>query len=231
MAVNLRVSKVLNDGGSPGDPGPQVNDVLAGNPANEGLDLGQVINGAFTPITDQPTNQGHQDIYISHDAGIDQITDVKFFIDEFSQVYGGADSAAGDKATLIAKGQADNEVTANNSDGNSSGLRIEQAGREIASLGASAFLPSRGQVDIFGNNGTDGVSLASAFDMHVDSASFNNAGSEVDASSPVTGQIGKITDTVLGDRCHLGMRAYLEQSAPDGGIIQWDFIIGYSFTA
>ena len=220
MAVNLTVSKTLN--------GAQVADVLAGS--GTGLDLGQVVNSQYTPIINQAANTGHQDIYVRHDAAVDPITDVKTFVGIFSQTYGGADTAAGDIATLIAKGQADNENTANNNDGLSSGLRIEHAGLGIGGLGASAFLPSRAQVDIYGNNGTDGIDLASAFDMHVD-AMVIDSGGETLATTPVTGQIGKSGDAVLGDNAHVGVRMYLEDAAPDGGVIQWDFVIGYSFTA
>jgi len=221
MAVNLTVSKTI--------AGAQVADALAGG--GTGLDLGQVVNSQYTPITDQPSNTGHQDLYIRNDAAVDPITDTKFFIGQFSQAYGGANSAAADIATLIAKGQSDDEATANNSNGAASGFRIEQAGQNIASLGASAFLPSRAQVDIFGNSGTDGIDLASAFDLHVDALVFDNAGTPVDAITPVTGQIGKNGDTVLGDVAWIGSRMYLEDSAPDGGILQFDFVIAYSFTA
>lgn len=221
MAVNLTVAKTIG--------GAQASDSLAGG--GTGIDLGQVVNSQYTPIINQAANTGHQDIFIRHDATVDPITDVKTFIAQFSQTYGGADSAAADIATLIAKGQADNEATANNNDGLSSGLRVEHAGIDISTLAASAFLPSRAQVNIYGNNGTDGIDLASAFDMHVDAMVYDNAGSEVDATTPVTGQIGKSGDTVLGDNAHVGVRMYLEDTAPDGGIIQWDFVIGFSFTS
>ena len=178
-----------------------------------------------------PANTGYQDVYISHDATVDPILDVKTFVAIYSQTYGGANSAAADIATLIAKGQADNEATANNSDGLSSGLRVEHGGIDIAGLGASAFLPSRPQVDIYGNGGTDGIDLTSAFNLHVDACVYNNAGTEVDAITPVTGQIGKTGDTILGDQGHIGLRFYLEDAAPDGGILQWDWVLGYSFTA
>lgn len=222
MAVDMIVSKILN-------PPTQVSDALAG--AGVGLDLGQTINGSYTPVISAPSNTGFQDVFLSHNAVVDEIQDVKSFVAIFSQAYGGASSAAADIATLIAKGQADNEATANNSDGLASGLRIEHGGIDIPGLGASAFLPSRAQVNIYGNAGTAGIDLASAFDMHVDAMVFNNAGAEVDAVTPVTGQIGKTGDTVLGDQAHVGLRFYLETAAPDGGILQWDWVVSFSFTA
>lgn len=221
MAVLLTISKTLG--------GSAVADSLAGG--SSGLDLGQVINGQYVPIINQVANTGHQDIFVRHDATVDPIDSVKTFVDEYTGTYGGADSAANDIATLIAKGQADNENTANNSDGLASGFRIEHAGREIGTLGASAFLPSRAQVQIYGDSGTDGIDLASAFDLHVDALIYNDSGSEVDATTPVTGQIGVTGDTVLGDVAHVGVRFYLEDSAPDGGVLQFDWVWAYSFTA
>lgn len=221
MAVTLTIAKTLS--------GTQVADALAGG--GTGLDLGQVVNGKYAPLSDQVSNTGHQDVYAYHDAAVDPITDVKTYIGEFSQTYGGADSAANDLSTLIAKGQADNEATANNSDGLAAGFRIEHAGIGISGLGASAFLPSRAQVEIYGNNGTDGIDLASAFDLHVDAMVYDDSSSEVDATTPVTGQIGKSGDSVLGDNAHVGVRMYLEEAAPDGGILQWDWVWAYSFTA
>ena len=222
MAVSLTVSKVLN-------PPAQVSDVLVGG--GSGYSLGQVVNGKYAPIINQGANTGHADVYLSHDATIDPIVDVKTFVAEYSQAYGGAASAAADIATLIAKGQADPETTANNIDGLASGLRVEHAGIGIATLGVSAFLPSRAQVNIYGDNGTDGIDIASAFDLHVDACVYNNAGSEVDATAPETGKIGIEGDTALGDQAHVGLRYYLEAAAPDGGYIQWDWVVGFSFTA
>jgi hypothetical protein len=222
MAVVATVSKIFN-------PPAQVSDALSGG--GVGLDLGQTVNGQYCPIISQASNTGHQDVYINHDAAVDPTTDNKTYVAIYSQSYGGAASAAADIATLIAKGQNDSEATANNGDGLSGGLRIEHGGIDISGLGASAFLPSRAQVDIYGNGGTDGIDLASAFDMHVDAMVHNNAGTPVDATTPVTGQIGKSGDTVLGNVAWVGLRYFLEAAAPDGGIIQWDWVLSYSFTA
>jgi hypothetical protein len=221
MTVSLTVAKTMGGAG--------VSDALAGG--GTGLDFGQVTNSEYVPIINQTANTGHQNLYISGDHVVDPITDVKTYIALFSQTYGGANSAAADYATLKAKGQADNENTANNSDGLASGLRIEHNGFGIAGLGASAFLPSRAQVDIYGNNGTDGIDLASAFDMHVDAMVYDNSSVETDASAPVTGKIGKSGDSVLGDYAHIGLRYYLESAAVDGGILQANFNIGFSYTA
>lgn len=225
MAVNLTISKTLS--------GTAVADSLAGG--GTGVDLGSVVNGEYTPIISKSANTGWQALYIRHNATIDPITNVKTFIDEFSQAYGGADSAANDYATLISKGNASGN-SANNADGLSSGLRIEHDADLGATLGASAFNATRAQVKIYGDNNTDGIDLASAFDLHVDALIYDSnahgsAGSPVDASAPVTGQIGMDGDSTLGDHALIKLRYYLEEAAPDGGIIQFDYIISYSFTA
>jgi hypothetical protein len=222
MAVSLTISKVLN-------PPSQVSDSLAGG--GSGLDFGQCVNGSYCPVISKAANTGYQALYLSHDAVIDPIVEVKTFIAQYSQAYGGAKTAALDIAALIAKGQNSGELTANNSDGLSGGLRIEHAGQNIASLGASAFSPARAQVKIYGNNGTDGIDLPSAFDLHVDSCGLNTAGVWSDASSPVTGKIGKDGDAFLGDTAWVGLRFYLEDAAADGGIMQWDWVTSFAYTA
>ena len=221
MTVTLTVSKTLG--------GAAVNDSLAGG--GDGVDLGSVVNGEYAPITNKAANTGWQSLYITHDATIDPITDVGTFIAEYSQAYGGAAAnAAADIATLIAKGNASGN-SANNADGLSSGLRIEHDWDPPGTLGASAFNGTRAQVSIYGDNNTDGISLASAFPLHVDALLYNNSGTPVDATTPVTGQIGKTADTVLGDTAFVKLRFYLEEAATEGGIIQNDWVIAYSFTA
>ena len=222
MTVSLTISKIQN-------PPTQVADVLAGG--GHGLDYGQVINGSYVPVILKSANTGYMPLYISHDAVIDEIVEVKSYAAVYSQTYGGAKTALLDIAELITKGQNDSEATANNGDGLSGGLRIEHAGQNIASLGASAFLPSRAQVKIYGNNGTDGISLASAFDLHVDACGVNTAGVWTDASAPVTGKIGISSDTVLGNMAWVGTRFYLEDAAADGGIMQWDHVWSFAYTA
>lgn len=221
MTVTLTVSKTLG--------GAAVSDTLAG--AGTGVDLGSVVNGEYCPIISKAANTGFQRIYVRHDATIDPITAVGTFIAAYSQAYGGAGAnAAADFATLVAKGTASGN-NANNGDGLSSGVRVEHDADIPGTLGANAFLGTRAQVKIYGDNGTDGIDLASAFDMHVDAAIYNNAGTPVDATTPVTGKIGKLADTVLGDVGLFKLRYYLEQAATNGGIIQWDWVIKYSYTA
>lgn len=219
MSVTLTVSKTLG--------GSAVADTLAG--AGTGVDLGSVVNGEYTPIILKSANTGWQSLYVKHNATIDPITEVKTFIQTYSQTYGGAQTAAGDFTTMQSKGAASGN-SANNADGLSSGLRIEHDIDLAGSLGASAFNGTRAQVKIYGASG-NGVSLATGFDLHVDALLYNNTGTPVDAITPVTGKIGKSGDTTLGDTAFVKLRFYLETAAPDGGIIQWDWVISYSFTA
>ena len=220
MAVSLTISKTLGGAG--------VSDSLAGG--GSGVDLGSVTNGQYVPIINQSANTGWQSLYISHDATVDPITDTGTYIATFSQTYGGADSAANDYSTLISKGNA-SDNSANNTTGLSAGLRIEHDADLGGTLGASAFDGTRAQVDIYGDNNTDGIDLASAFDLHVDALIQYNGGSPIDATSPETGKIGKSGDATLGDVALVKLRYYLEDAAPDGGIIQWDFVCKFSFTA
>lgn len=85
-------------------------------------------------------------------------------------------------------------------------------------------------VKIYGDNGTDGIDLASAFQVAAD-AMVLDSGGETLASAPVAGQIGIDNDAVLGDNAKLKLRAYLRSAFPDGGIVQWEYVIAYSFTA
>lgn len=220
MSVSLTVSKTLT--------GTGVNDTLAGGTTG-GVDLGSVVNAEWCPITNKTANTGWQALYIKHNATIDPITAVGTFIDVYGGTYGGATTAAADYTTVKAKGAASGN-SANNADGLSSGLRIEHDIDLAGTLGLSAFDGTRAQVSIYGKAAA-GIALATAFNLHVDALLRNNAGTPVDATAPVTGKIGKSGDTALGDTALIKLRYYLEDAAPDGGIIQWSYVIKYSFTA
>lgn len=223
MAVTLTVSETIT--------GANASDSLAGG--STGLDLGQVTNGQYSPLTSQAANTGHQDIFIRHDAVTDPITDVKFYLAQYSGVYGGANSAAADLTTVGNYGAADSGSTTNNGDGLSRGSHLDMSWDVSV---ASQFGYSReasGQKRIFGKSysGNTGLSLALAFDMHVDAASYWNGSTEVDATTPVTGKIGKSTDTVLGNRGHIRNRFYLHTGETNGGVVQYDTVISFSYTS
>lgn len=230
MTVLLTISKTA--------AGSEVSDTLSGA-GNTGLDLGQCANGSFSPIIGaQADNNGSADLYIRHDATVDPITDCGFYLKAFSGTYGGAKGASTDLTYLLGLGYADAGTTANNTDGLSRGLHIDMSWNVSQ---ANQFAPGRettGQKRIFGNtyprltvDGIDGSAPQKAFPVHVDSLSYWNGSSEIDATAPVTGKIGKSTDTALGNRCHIKLRAYLHSAATDGGVCQVDFVTLYSFTA
>lgn len=220
MAVSLTISKTV--------AGSAVSDSLSGG--GTGLDFGTCNNNEYVPLINKSSNTGKQTLYVRHNAVTDPITSLATYIAAFTQTYGGADSSSNDYVALKALGQASG-TSANNNDGLSGGLRVEHGADLSASLGASAFDATRAQVKIYGDNGTDGISLASAFSMHVDAATYWNGSTEVVATTPVTGKVGISTDTVLGNRAHYSFRYYLPDAATAGGILQANLVFAYSYTA
>ena len=229
MSVTLTVSETIT--------GANASDTLAGG--STGLDLGQTTNGQYAPLTLQSANTGHQDIFLRHDAVVDPITDVKFYIAQFSGVYGGAGTAAADFTTVSNYGAADlaaGAATANNGDGLSRGSHIDMSWDVSVASQFGYARETSGQKRIFGSTnalygGKTGLSLALAFDMHVDAASYWNGATEVDATTPVTGKIGKSTDTVLGNRGHIRNRFYLHTGETNGGVVQYDTVCSFAYTA
>jgi hypothetical protein len=229
MAVLITISETLTGGG--------LADGLAGG--GTGLDLGNVINGQYAPITLQSANTGAQDLFYSHDSTIDPTTQVRTYVQQFGTgtgfSYGGANSAAADITKLLNMGNTSASSVANNNDGLANGLHIDMDW-QVSTV--NQFNPSRigtGQVRIYGDNGGaasgDGRNEATAFTMNADAMSRNNAGTEVDASAPVAGSIGKTGSATLGDRAHIKMRFFLATAETDGGILQWENVVAYSYTA
>ena len=235
MTVSLTISETLD--------GSQISDALAGG--GTGTDLGQVTNGSFAPITPPATNnQGGQDWFIRHDATVDPITDVKFFIQEFGVgtgfTYGGPGtrSAAADLTTLknLANASGGNKT---NADGLSGGLWMEM--EVLTMISETNQFDQAGRptfVKIFGDGLTDGVDLASAFVMAAEAAVINSdqaqggdATNGYIPTAPVAGQIGKDGDTALGDNGHVRLRIYTPGSFNEGGIFQVELVTAYTFTA
>lgn len=222
MSVLLTISETLD--------GSAISDSLAGG--GTGIDLGSVVNNQYAPIVDKSSNTGSQTLYIRHNAVDDPITDVKFFIQQYGVgtgfTYGGADTAANDFTTLVNLGNASGS-SKNNGDGNSGGLWIDMdADASTTNQFDQASFPTK--VKIFGDGGTDGIDLASAFSLVTDAMVYA-APAETLASSPVAGQIGVNNDTALGDNAKIKMRIYLPNSFAQGGIVQVEAVVAYSFTS
>ena len=221
MAVVLTISETLGGGA--------ISDALAGG--GTGVDVGPVTNNSYAPLTDKINNQGEQDIFVSHD-GVASITDAGIFLQTFGVgtgfSYGGADSAAADYAQLIAYGNASGS-SKNNGDGLSGGLWVDM---DWDSNDTTRFDQANfpAVVKIFGDAGTDGIDLASAFTLATAGMVYDSGG-ETSASAPVAGEIGPSGSTTLGDNAHSKYRIYLPQAASAGGIIQWEVVYRYSFTA
>lgn len=223
MSVSLTFSETLS--------GAALADSLAGG--GVGLSLGSVVNNSFAPVTDKAANTGHQDLFIRHNAAFDPITNVKFYLGIYGGVtgytYGGNRTAADDYTAIKALGQASGS-SKNNADGLSGGVWMDmRANPSTSNQFDQASFPTK--VKIFGDNGADGVDLASAFLLQSDAMVWDNTGAETTATTPVNGQIGKSGDQVLGDHAHVRLRIYLPNSQTEGGIYQAELVTAYSYTA
>jgi len=230
MSVVLTISETIN--------GTAYADSLSGG--GSGIDIGSCVNGQYAPIgvTGIVNNDGAQEIFVRHDAVTDPITDLKMFLQNYGVgtgfTYGGQVSAAADKTRWLNMGDASNSSYANNQDGLGGGLHIDMDWQVSM---ANQFAPARlaAQHRIFGDNGGsaagEGRDLPSAIVMHADAMSFENSGSEVDATSPVAGIVGKSTDSTKGNRAHMKMRQFLRSDEIDGGIMMVEIVFAYSYTA
>jgi hypothetical protein len=225
MAVSLTVSESVNG---------TLSDVLAGGEI--GVDIGNVTNGAYTPLgTGQFINDGRQLLYVRHNAVTDPITGVKIYLDSITpaltggNTYGGVKNAGQDKVDLLNMGQASGS-SKDNSTGTSGGVWVEMD-HLVNDTNRFNQATRPALVKIFGDSGTDGIDPASAFTLAADSMLYYNGASEIDATAPVAGSIGKTTDAALGNRSKLQFRLFVPTSWPDGGIVQWSHGIVFSFTS
>lgn len=234
MAVSLFVSPTL--AGSSTTAPSEFSDSLAGG--GTGINLGQVANGLYAPIVDQATNDGAQTVYLSHNATIDPVTDLKVFISQYSQTYGGAVSSLSDYTKIKAEGQTSTSGTGdkNNSNGTSSGIWID-FDADVSQSNQFDIATRPSDVKIFGKSNL-GIDATSAYAFPASSAVYAaTSASEAIPSAPVAGKIGKSSETGFGGNAELGNRAkfrtrvYLRSAFPDGGVFQVDYSIRYSFTA
>jgi len=212
-----------------------------------GVDFGSVVNSQYAPIISQAANTGAKDVYVRHDATIDPVTSVKTFVQEYgvgtSFAYGGANSAAADYTKILNMGDSDamGAGVNNNSDGLGNGLHIEMDWDVNTS---NQFLGSRKGTfkQVYGSGGGaasgEGRDLATAFLMKADAMSNSQGtGSEIAPTASVDGTIGRaftISPTeaaALGDLAHFKLRFYLRENEIEGGTLQWEYVIAYSFTA
>lgn len=221
MTVLLTVSETLN--------GAAVNDSLAGG--GSGVDLGSVVNDSYAPVIDKSANTGKQDLYIKADNVIDPITDVKFFIQEYGVgtgfTYGGAKTASEDYTQIKLFGSASG-TSKNNADHVSGGFWMDM---KFDSGSANQFdTHGAGLTVIFGKSDL-GISLETAYGLKKEALVKIGSVPEAAPSAPVDGQIGVLGDATLGDSCHLKFRIYVPKTYDDGGIVQWELVTAYSFTA
>jgi hypothetical protein len=232
MTVTLTVSKTLGGSGV-------ADTLLGGTGTNTGIDLGQVVNSQYTPIILQSANTGQLDLYVSHNAVTDPITNLATYVQQYgtgtSYAYGGANTAAGDLTTLLTYGHASNSTAANNSDGLAGGLQIDM---DYAVTTTNQFAHSRlgTQLRIYGLNGAsptagDGASLALAIPMYSAAMAKTVSGADAAPSTPTTGTVGKSGDVAYGDHAHYKMRFYLPSSAVNGGELQFEYVYSFSFTS
>lgn len=247
MSVVLTVSELID--------GTAVADALATpGPVNLGVDFGSVVNGSYAPVTVQADNTGRKNMFIRHNAVDDPVTAMKTYIQTYgvgtSFGYGGADSAANDFTALKALGNTSGE-SKNNANGLSGGLWIDMNAILTDVVASTQFdfaangydsvgLTNGGNdtVRIYGDNLVDGIDLASAFNMHSRAMVIDTnqamGGDAVNGYVPTgaaTGILGKNGDTVRGDNAHAKLRIYVRSDTVDGGIVQWEWVIAYSYTS
>lgn len=201
-----------------------------------GVDFGQVQNGSYAPIIDKSANTGAIVAYMNHDAVESPITEVKFYLDNYTATgftYGGSATSASDLSNILAQGQASDESASakNNDNGLAGGIWMDMEW-DVSTANQFDISTRSSNVKIFGNGGTQGIDLASAFDLSADAMLYSaDDSAEVDATTPVLGSIGINNDTVLGDYAKIRMRTYLRSDFADGGYFQVALQISYAHLA
>lgn len=201
-----------------------------------GVDFGQVVNGQYAPIIDQSLNTGAQIAYLNHDAVESPITEVKFYLGNYTTTgftYGGSNTAAADLTSILAQGQTSDESASakNNINGLAGGLWMDMEWN-VSTTNQFDISTRNTNVKIFGNAGTDGIDLASAFTLSADALLYSSDDTaEVDATTPVAGSIGINDDAVLGDYAKVRYRVYLRTDFPDGGYFQVALQVSYAHLA
>lgn len=169
---------------------------------SSGYDLGE----SETTDTSPPTYP----IFLKHNGAM-EITNLSVNVKAYSGTYGGDYSANTDLTKLLAHGDA------------GSGYQFD-----FRWDGASLFdSPSNYTVIKTGTGDT----FANRIAIPVASMSYNNSGTEIDASAPVAGSLGPIGSTTFGDRAHMTVRYVTPSSETSVGRRQFDTYFTYNFTS
>lgn len=150
-------------------------------------------------------------LFVKHDGTTD-ITNLALNVQAYAGTYGGDYSAAADLTKLTAHGDTAPGY----------GLQVD-----FRWDGSPLF--DTGQYTVF-KTGV-GISYVTRLTVPVASMSRNNAGTEVDAGTPVAGQIGATGDTVLGDRAHMTFRYVTPSGETATGRRQFDIYLSFNFTS
>jgi hypothetical protein len=181
--------------------GSAIADSLRGS--GSGWDIGTSETGDASP--------DEYPLFIRHN-GSNKIYSAAINVQVYGGTYGGDYSAAADLTKILAHGD----------DGN--GLQVD-----FRWDGSPLFASS--QYSVFKNGSGNGGSFANRITLPVASMSRNNSGTEVDAGTPVAGEIGAAGDTTLGDRSHMTFRYVNPTGETANGYRQWDILISYNFTS
>ena len=148
-------------------------------------------------------------LYFRHD-GTQKVTNLAVNIQAYTGVYGGDYNASADLTKIVGHGD--------------SGYGLQVDFRWDAATKFEA-----GQYTVI-ETGT-GVSFVTRILVPVEAMSRNNGGTEVDAGTPVAGEVGAVGDTVLGDRAHMTWRYVTPTGEAATGRRQFDIYYSFNFTS
>ena len=170
----------------------------------EGGDLGYSFAESKSGDDDPPQHT----VFLKHD-GTTYVTNLAVNVQPFSGTYGGNYSANSDLAKLAGHGDA------------GYGLQCD-----FRWDGSPKF--DVGQFTTF-KTGT-GVSFATRVEIPAASMSYNDSGTEEDASAPVAGRLGEMGNDTLGDRAHMTFRYKNPTGETQTGTRQFDIYWSFNFT-
>lgn len=152
------------------------------------------------------TNPQQANFFVRHD-GTYEIFNFAFNIDSYTGTYGGDYSALTDLGKIQELG--DNDF----------GIQIDFRWNGSPKFGVKTQIKTG-----VGDSFVDRILIP------VDALSYNDGGTEVDASAPVAGTLGPIGDAALGDTAHLTLRFLCPPDETLLGRRQWDSYFSYNFS-